>query len=62
MAHDVKRTGVSLLFKKNFAVQQVFRSGMWKSQSTFNSFYLRDVTHRSMDTFISLVVTAQQAM
>ena len=54
--------GPLLLFKKNFAVQQVLRGGTWKPQSTI-SFCLRDVIHRSMDTFsIDPVVAAQQVV
>ena len=36
---------------------------MWSAQSTFSAFYLRDVTHRHLDTFsIGPVVAAQQVM
>ena len=48
--HKVQGVGASLLLGK--AVQQVLRAGTWKSESTFCSFYLRNVIHRSMDTSI----------
>ena len=52
--------GVSLQFRKYFAVQQVLMAGTWKFPFTFTSFYLRDITHKSMDTFsIGPVVAAQ---
>ena len=35
----------------------VLQAGTWKNQSTFNTFHLVDVTHKTMDTFsIDLVV------
>ena len=39
--HKARRIGASMLFQKNFAVQQVTRAGTWASQTTFISFYLR---------------------
>ena len=62
-AHEVRGVGSSLLFGKNMAVEQVLRAGTWKRQSTFTRFYLRDVTHRSLDTFsLGPVVAAQQVV
>ena len=37
----------------------MLKAGTWKSMSTFASFYLRDVTHRYLDTFsLGLIVSA----
>ena len=40
----------SVLFKKNFVVQQVLKVDMWASQTSFTSFHQRDVTHRNTDS------------
>ena len=49
----------SLLFK-NFAVDQVLKAGKWRRHTTFTRHYLRDLAHRSLDTFhLSPVVAAQ---
>ena len=62
-AHEVRKVATSLLFKRNCAVHQVLKVGTWSSRSTFSAFYLRDVTHRHLDTFsIGSVVAAQQVM
>ena len=59
-AHEVRGIAPTLLFQRNFAVEQVLRAGVWKNQSTFTSFYLRDITHKSLDTFhLGPVVAAQ---
>ena len=55
--------GTSVFIRKNFAVQQAVRAGMWSSQTTFTSFHQRYVTHRSVDTLsMSPAVAAQQVM
>ena len=57
----MRSIGSSLLFKKNFAFQQVLRTRMYKPQTMFSLFYHKDVTHRTMDAFfIGPVVAAQQ--
>ena len=39
------------------------KAGTWSSQTTSNAFYMRDVTHRHMDTnFTGPAVAAQQVM
>ena len=43
-----------LLVSGNYAVQQVLKAGIWSSKTTFSIFYLRDVTHRYMDTSTGL--------
>ena len=42
----------SLLFKKNFAVDQVLKAGTWRRHTTFTCHYLRDLAHRSLNTFL----------
>ena len=60
-AHEVRKVATFLIFKRNCAVHQVLKAGTWSAQSTFSSSYLRDVTHRHLDTFsIELVVVVDQ--
>ena len=42
----------SLLFKKNFAVDQVLKAGTWRKHITFTLHYVRDIAHRSLDTWV----------
>ena len=59
-AWETRGIALSLLFKKNFAVDQVLKAGTWRRHTTFTCRYLRDVTHRSLETFhLGPVVTAQ---
>ena len=52
----------SLLFKKNFAVDQVLKAGTWRRHTTFTRHYLRDIAHWSLDTFHLGPVVAAQAL
>ena len=52
----------SLLFKKNYAVDQVLKAGTWRRHTTFTRHYLRDLAHRSLDTFHLGPVVAAQAV
>ena len=52
----------SLLFKKNFAVDQVLKAGTWRRHTTFTRHYLRDIAHRSLETFHMGPVVAAQAL
>ena len=52
----------SLLFKKNFAVDQVLKAGMWRRHTNFTCHYLRGLAHRSLDTFHLGSVVAAQAL
>ena len=52
----------SLLFKKNFAVDQVLKAGTWRRHTTFTCHYLRDIAHKSLDTFHLGPVVAAQAL
>ena len=56
------RIAPSLLFKKNFAVDQVLKAGTWRRHTTFTRYYLRDLAHRSLDTFHLGPVVAAQAL
>ena len=53
---------VSLLFKKNFTVDQVLKASTWHRHTTFMRHYLRDIAHRSLDTFHLGPVVAAQAL
>ena len=60
-ARETRGLGPSLLFKKNFAVEAVLRAGTWRRQSTFSRFYLRDLAHKTLDTYhLGPVVAAQE--
>ena len=62
-ARELRAFGPTIAFKKNLSVSQVLRAGVWKKQTTFASFYLRDVTHKSLDTYsLGPVVAAQQVV
>ena len=53
-ARETRGIAPSLLFKKNFAVDQVLKAG--------TRHYLRDIAHRSLDTFHLGPVVAAQAL
>ena len=60
LARETCDIAPSLLFKKNYAVSQVLRAGMWRRNTTFTRHYLRDLSHKSLDTFhLGPVVVAQ---
>ena len=61
-AHETRGIAPSLLFKKNFAVDQVLKAGTWRRHTTFTRHYLRDIAHRSLDTFHLGPVVAAQAL
>ncbi|MPC60538.1 hypothetical protein E2C01_054586 [Portunus trituberculatus] len=52
-AHKVRAIATSVLFRKVKSLVLVLKAGTWKSMTIFASFYsyLRDVTHRYLDTF-----------
>ena len=50
-ARETHGIAPSLLFKKNFAVDQVLKAGTWHRHTTFMRHYLRDLAHRSLETF-----------
>ena len=50
-------------FRKNFAVDQVLKAGTWRRHTTFTRHYLRDIAHKSLDTFhLGPVVAAQSVV
>ena len=61
-ARETHGIAPSLLFKKNFAVDQVLKAGTWRRHTTSTSHYLRDIAHRSLDTFHLGPVVAAQAL
>ena len=59
-ARETRGIAQSLLFKKNFAVDQVLKAVTWHRHTTFKHHYLGDLAHRSLDTFhLGPVVVAQ---
>ena len=61
-ARETRGIAPSLLFKKNFAVDQVLKAGTWRRHTTFTCHYLRDLAHWSFDTFHLGPVVAAQAL
>ena len=61
-ARETRGIAPSLLFKKNFAVDQALKAGTWRRHTTFTCHYLRDLAHRSLDTFHLGPVVAAQAL
>ena len=61
-ARETRGIAPSLLFKKNFAVDQVLKAGTWRRHTTFTRRYLRNLAHRSLDTFHLGPVVAAQAV
>ena len=48
-ARETRNIAPSLLFKKNFDVDQVLKAGTWRRHPTFTRHYLRDLAHRSLN-------------
>ena len=61
-AREMRGIAPSLLFKKNLPVDQVLKAGTWRRHTTFTRHYLRDLAHRSLDTFHLGPVVAAQAV
>ena len=61
-ARETHGIASSLLFKKNFAVDQMLKAGTWRGNTTFTRHYLRDLAHRSLETFHLGPVVAAQAL
>ena len=61
-ARETRGIAQSLLFKKNLAVDQVLKVGTWRRHTTFTRHYLRDLAHRSLETFHLGPVVAAQAL
>ena len=62
LARETHGIAPSFLFKKNYAVSQVLKAGTWRRHTTFTRHYLRDLSHKSLDTFHLGPVVAAQAM
>ena len=61
-AHEVRALATSLLFKHNRSVKEVMSAASWRSNSTFVSFYLRDINHQFLDVSSFDRVVAAQAV
>ena len=61
-ARETRGIAPSILFRKNFAVDQVLKAGTWRRHTTFTRHYLRDIAHKSLDTFHLGPVVAAQAL
>ena len=62
-ARETRGIAPSILFRKNFAVDQVLKAGTWRRHITFTRHYLRDIAHKSLDTFhLGPVVAAQSVV
>ena len=62
-ARETRGIATSILFRKNFAVDQVLKAGTWRRHTTFTRHYLRDIAHKSLDTFhLGPVVAAQSVV
>ena len=46
-ARETRGIAPSILFRKNFAVDQVLKAGTWRRHTTFPRHYLRDIAHKS---------------
>ena len=62
-ARETRGIAPSILFRKNFAVDQVLKAGTGRRLTTFTRHYLRDIAHKSLDTFhLGPVVAAQSVV
>ena len=62
-AHEVRAVATSLLFKHNHSLKEVMAAASWRSNSTFVSFYLRNINHQFLDiASVSSVVAAQSVI
>ena len=60
-AHDVRAMSASLAALRNVAMKNIPKSAQWKSDSTFISFYLKDLSHCADGLFkLGPLVAAQQ--
>ncbi len=59
--HELRALSTSLLFHKKMSVNAVMEAACWRGNSTFSSFYLRDVSS-TVDGLTSLghMVAAQE--
>ena len=62
LAWETRSIAPSLLFKKNYTVSQVLKAGTWRRHTIFTCHYLRDLSHKSLDTFHLGPMVAAQAV
>ena len=61
--HEIRAIAPSLLFDRNFEISQVLKAGVWKRQTTFTSFYLREISHQYLDSYsLGPIVAAQEVV
>ena len=61
-ARETRGIDPSLLYRKNFTLPQVLSAGTWRRHTTFTRHYLRDLAHKSLDTYHLGPVVAAQAL
>ena len=62
-ARETRGIAPSILFRKNFAVDQVLKAGTWRRHTTFTRHYLRDIARKSLDIFhLGPVVAARSVV
>jgi len=50
-AHDLRALSASLALKRSVALEDILAAANWKTQSTFSSHYLRDLSYLSADLY-----------
>jgi len=62
--HDVRGFAHTLIYRGTVAMEDLVRSGSWKSHNTFTSHYLKDLTEIDSETLLRLgpVVAAQKVV
>ena len=60
-AHSVRSVSTSVAFQKNCSLSKIFQTAIWKTNSVFSSFYLKDVATclGEMRSLGSIVVAGQ---
>ena len=62
-AREIRALASSTLFRKNMSLSDIRDSAIWRSESTFISFYLRDVSHTFLDiSSLGPVVAARRVV
>jgi hypothetical protein len=47
--HEIRKVAASLAFVKGVSLQELMSTAYWRSQNTFSSFYLRDITTKRVN-------------
>ena len=50
-AHALRALSASLTLKRSVAIEDILSAANWKSQNTFSSHYLRDLSYQSDDLY-----------